>query len=88
MPMLETSEFSLKTQCFLIGPGQKTSAFALPGAALLQVNCGKGVLSIDGRAQNVQGGSVVTMKDGEQLEVQNDREDLGLSIRAIIIRSR
>jgi hypothetical protein len=86
MPMLDTDEFSLQTQSLLIGPGHKTSAISLPGAAILEVNCGKGVLRIGDRAQKVQGGSVLTMKDGEPLIIQNERDDLGLSIRITILR--
>jgi hypothetical protein len=81
-------DFSLEVQDLLVGPSQKTSTFVLPGASVLEIKSGKGVMRVDGHAQAIQGGTIITVKEGQQLELRNDKEDLGLSMHVTIIRSQ
>jgi hypothetical protein len=70
----------------LVGPGKHSEATQLPGGAVLEVRAGSGRISIDGKTQDLKQGSIVAVPAGARIEIENAREDLGLMIRATIIR--
>ena len=72
----------------LVGPGKKTSAVSLPGAAVIEIRSGRGVLTIAGKAGDVAQGAVISVNDGDQLAIENRAPDVGLIMRATVVRPR
>ena len=87
-PWQELGNFSIAVQDILVGPSQTAEKVVLPGAALLEIKCGSGVLVVNGHPQSIKGGSVNVVNEGDSFQLKNGRDDLGLSIRATIIRSQ
>ena len=83
MPAQQVGDYKVAVRQLLVGPGQKTAPFGIPGASLLEVTSGGGELRIGSRTRSIKGGDVLTVIDGEELEVTNRRQDLGLCFRVV-----
>jgi mannose-6-phosphate isomerase-like protein (cupin superfamily) len=64
----------------IVGPRASTDSVQLPGAAVLQVRNGAGVLSVDARPQNIALGEVIAVSEGIAFRLEN-HSDLPLEIR-------
>lgn len=68
----------------LVGPGSRSEAARLPGAAVLEVRTGSGTALVDGESSELSLGA--TLLIGEEAEVAFDNPGEGpLSMRAILI---
>src|ERR1700692_982952 len=70
----------------LAGPGQKSGAVTLPGAAVLEINAGQGVITAAGKPQEVRAGQTISLDEGVEISVENRTPGGGLMIRATLIR--
>jgi len=69
----------------LVGPGLRSGAAMLPGAAVLEVRGGTGRIVIAGKEQDLRSGTTLTVPEQASFQLVNTRTDLGLSIRATVI---
>ena len=88
LPLQQIGVYYLEAEDLLVGPSQKTGNFTFPGAALLEIRSGNGLLSTLGKSQKVHGGTVLTLTEGQSLKLANSREDLGLYLHATILRAK
>jgi mannose-6-phosphate isomerase-like protein (cupin superfamily) len=70
----------------LIGPGKKTDTTTLPGDSILMVRSGRGMVSIDGKNQELTLGGAYQVRQNHQFQIENFDRDSPISIRAVIIR--
>src|SRR3954466_3469072 len=57
----------------LVGPGVSSEAIILSGSALLDVQAGSATLLVDGKAQSVQPGNVVSLAQNQRISINNSR---------------
>lgn len=73
----------------LVGPGMRSAEVRLPGGAVCEVRAGSGVLRREGgRDLQLAPGATFTLSEGARFVVANGRDDLGLSIHAVIVSRR
>lgn len=68
-----------------VGPGKKSEPLSLPGAAVLEVRFGEGLIFIDGRVQETRMGASLAIPEGAQFWVDNGRSERAFAARAILI---
>jgi hypothetical protein len=71
----------------LLGPGRRTAEVRLEGAAVMEVRQGRGVLSVDGRAQPLATGATGSVDQGQPFTLTNDGP-APLIIRVYVLVSR
>ena len=69
----------------LVGPGQKTGAFTLPGAGVLFITSGQGVVTTAGAAREVSTGQTTVVDEGAQIQIENRTAGAGLMIQATLV---
>jgi quercetin dioxygenase-like cupin family protein len=70
----------------LIGPGMQSDSTSFPGSVVLEVRAGSGRVTIGGQAQELRPGSFVRVPAGVAVAFTNTRDDLGLALRATVVR--
>lgn len=66
----------------LIGPGQETAAFELPGTAILLVRAGTGTLAVDDdKREELEMGETLVAQPRASLRITNRAEDRPLFVR-------
>jgi len=69
----------------LVGPGQKTATFTLPGAAVLSISSGQGIVTAAGAAREVSTGQTTVVDEGAEIQIENRTAGAGLMIRATLV---
>lgn len=54
----------------LVGPGQKASA-SLPGAAVIEIRSGAGVMTMAGQSRELRTGSTLSLPEGQAFAIEN-----------------
>lgn len=80
----ETPEVSIEVHDLLIGPQRRATDFALPGAAVLEVRHGSGVLTAAGKETALRTGTTLVVDAGQSMTIANDGAD-ALTIRAHVV---
>ncbi len=80
--------FHVEIWDLLIGPGMATDTLSLPGATVLEVRSGSGLIVIDGKQDELQLGSSLAVDEGRTFQIDNSRGDQPISLRAVVIRTR
>ena len=83
----QTDDLEIEIWELLVGPGMKSEAAKLPGAAAAEVRSGNGVVTIGGKSQDLRSGAGFSLSDGETFQVENRSKEDGLSLRVVLIRS-
>lgn len=83
-----TGPFQVQIWDLLVGPGLRSDPALLPGAGVLEVRSGSGVLTFDSQEVPLQPGTVVSVPEGARLSLENGDEVQGLAIRAVVIVGR
>jgi hypothetical protein len=71
----------------LVGPGQRSEEVSLPGDAVLLVRAGRGMISINGKNQELALGRAVTVQRSDKFLIENFDPHQAISIRATIVRA-
>ncbi|WP_091784204.1 hypothetical protein [Paraburkholderia steynii] len=69
----------------LVGPGQKTATFTLPGAAVLSISSGQGIVTAANAAHEVSSGQTTVVDEGAEIQIENRTAGAGLMIRATLV---
>ena len=83
-----SGDYRIELWDLLVGPGQRSDAMALPGGAVLEVRAGSGRIELDRAARELRPGTTLAVREGSKVALTNTRQDLGLSIRAVVVRRR
>jgi hypothetical protein len=83
----QTDELEIDIWELLVGPGRKSEAAKLPGAAVAEVRSGTGLVTIGGKSQDLKSGAGFSISDGEAFQVENRSKEEELSLRVVLIRS-
>jgi hypothetical protein len=86
LPPKQMGDYYLEARDLLVGPSKTTELFSFQGAAVLEIRSGNGVLNTLGKEQKIHGGTVVTLTEGQTLQLTNKRDDLGLLLRITLLR--
>ncbi len=70
----------------LVGPGKKSGAAKLPGAAVFEVRSGQGVVTVAGKSRDVRIGATFAVDEAEEFTIENRSPDAGMAIRVTLIR--
>lgn len=71
----------------VVGPGQRSEEATLPGNALLLVRAGRGLISINGKNQELALGRVVMVPRSDKFTIENFDPHQAISMRATIVRA-
>ncbi len=69
----------------LVGPGKKSGAATLPGAAMFEVRSGRGTVTVSGKPREVQMGATFSLDEGAEFIIENRSPDVGMAIRVTLI---
>ncbi len=72
----------------LVGPGRQSEAEMLKGGAVFEVRAGSGRIELDGKSQELRPGMTFAVPQGVRFAIHNRRDDLGISIRAVVVAAR
>lgn len=71
-----------------VGPGKRSEAATLPGAAIIEIRSGAGTVTVAGRSREVRIGATFSIGEGESFTIANRSPEEALMIRATIVRAR
>jgi len=71
----------------LVGPGQRSEEATLPGEAVLLVRAGRGVISINGKNQELALGRAVVVQHSDKFVIENLDPHQAISMRATVVRT-
>ena len=69
----------------LVGPGKSSEPIVLTGGALLDVQGGSATLLVDGKAQSVQPGQVVSLAQNQRIAIDNSRAQRSFVARLVLM---
>lgn len=69
----------------LVGPGQKTGAFTLPGSGVLSISSGQGIVTTAGASREVRTGETTVVDEGAEIQIENRTDGAGLMIQATLV---
>lgn len=73
----------------LVGPGQETTKFELPGTAILLVRAGSAMVVIDdGKRAELEMGGTLVLKPQSTLQITNQEDDRPISVRVTLFSGR
>lgn len=72
----------------MVGPARRSEKARLPGAAILEVRSGTGVLSSGGEPRTLRAGAVVSVDEATEFTLANGDKESPLILRATIVRGR
>jgi len=84
----KVSDLNIEVWELLVGPGKKSEAAKLPGAAVAEVRSGTGVVTIGEKRSDLKSGSSFSVDDGETFQLENTSKDDGLSLRLVLIQGQ
>jgi hypothetical protein len=71
----------------LVGPGQITQLPAAGFAALVDIEAGNALLSVDGRSVTARPGTAIAVAQGQVIEIDNQREERPFLARLIELKA-
>lgn len=71
----------------MVAPGKASETARLPGAAIVEVRSGTGVLSVAGKPQELRTGATASVDDGAEFRVTSSDKDAPLMLRVTLIRA-
>jgi hypothetical protein len=71
----------------MVGPGKASEKARLPGAAVIEVRSGTGVLTVGSKPQELRAGTTATIDDGADFTLTSSDKDAPLILRVTIIRA-
>lgn len=71
----------------LVGPGKKSEAAKFPGAAVVEVRSGTGVVTIAEKRRDLKSGNGFSINDGEAFQLENGSQEESLALRLVLIRT-
>lgn len=80
--------FTAELWDLIVGPGMRSEAAVLPGAAIFEIRSGTGTVSVGGQGRDARMGMTFSIPEGEQFTVVNGSPDQALMIRATVVRAR
>jgi mannose-6-phosphate isomerase-like protein (cupin superfamily) len=83
-----TGRYAVEVWDLTVGPGRKSEAATLPGAAIFEIRSGAGTVAVAGRSREVRIGATFSLGEGESFTVANGSPEEALMIRATIVRAR
>ncbi len=83
-----SQDYSIEEWGLLVGPGKKTEGVTLPGAAVLIVRTGSGVIAIGEQKQEFRLGSSLLIPEDQKFSIVNANRDQPVSIKAVIVKGR
>ncbi len=87
--LFETSSrqgYHVEVRDLLVGPGQHSESVSLPGAAVFEVRSGSGVMTVNGKPQELKLGSTFTLPEGQAFTIEN-KSDSALAMRVHLFRA-
>lgn len=67
--------YRVEVRDLLVGPGKRTEAVSLPGAAVFEVRSGSGVMTVGGQPRELSLGSTFALSEGETFSIENKSTD-------------
>jgi mannose-6-phosphate isomerase-like protein (cupin superfamily) len=83
-----SKDYSVEEWGLLVGPGKKTDVVTLPGAAVLIVRTGNGVIAIGEQKQEFRLGSSLLIPENQKFSIANSSSERPVSIKAVILKGR
>lgn len=83
-----SGRYAVEVWDLTVGPGKKSEAATLPGAAIFEIRSGAGTVAVAGRSREVRIGATFSLGEGESFTVANRSPEEALMIRATIVRAR
>jgi hypothetical protein len=83
----QTGDLEVEIWELLVGPGKKSEAAKLPGAAVAEVRAGEGMVTIGEKRRDLKSGTGFSIDDGEAFQIENNSKEEGLALRVVLIRS-
>ncbi len=83
----QTGDLEVEVWELLVGPGKKSEAAKVPGAAVAEVRSGSGVVTIGEKRRDIKSGTGFSIDDGEAFQIENSSQEEGLALRVVLIRS-
>jgi mannose-6-phosphate isomerase-like protein (cupin superfamily) len=81
-----TKDYSVEIWGLLVGPGRKTAAVTLPGAATLVVRSGRAVVMVGSSRRELELGGSLLVPEGQRFSITNPDAQRPISIRAVVIK--
>ncbi len=72
----------------LVGPGKSSEPFALPGAAVITIRSGNGVMRAGDNDHEMRMGSSVSIPDGAPVSFDNSKGRTAIAAQAILVTKR
>ncbi len=83
----QTGDLDVEIWELLVGPGKKSEAAKVPGAAVAEVRSGTGVVTIGEKRRDIKSGTGFSIDDGEAFQLESSSQEEGLALRLVLIRS-
>jgi hypothetical protein len=71
----------------MVGPGKASEKARLPGAAVIEVRSGTGVLRVSDKPHELRAGATASIDDGADFTLTNSDKDAPLILRVTLIRA-
>lgn len=71
----------------MVAPGKASESARFPGAAIVEVRSGTGVLSVGGKPSELRTGATVSVDDGADVRVTSSDKDAPLILRVTLVRA-
>ncbi len=76
--------YRVEVRDVLVGPRQRTERVSLPGAAVFEIRSGGGILTVNGKRQELSPGSTLSLSEGQAFSIENN-SDAPITIRVYLI---
>ena len=86
-PAGKDARYAIEIWDAMVGPGKASERARLPGAAVIDVRSGTGVLTVGGKPQELRSGVTASIDDGVDFTLRSLDKDAPLIVRATIIRA-
>ena len=78
--------YRVEVRELLVGPGQHTDRVTLPGAAILEVRSGSGILTVSDKPQELRLGATFSLAEAEAFAIENTAE-VPLALRVHLVQA-
>jgi|SRR5579864_1269159 len=79
--------YRVEVRDLLIGPRQRTERISLPGGAVFEIRSGSGILTANGKRQELSPGSTLSLSEGQAFSIDNS-SDAPITIRVYLIMAQ
>lgn len=85
-PADKDARYAIEIWDAMVGPGKASEKARLPGAAVVEVRSGTGVLTVGGKPHQLRAGATASIDDGADFTLTNSDKDSPLILRVTVIR--